>query len=288
MTSFSTFTEAMIYSLYGKQTDTFCRPGFRFFFRQPLELMHAVQILPQLKRIEPQSHEQCDTQPETTPKEYSSAVYAKRTNNSKKHFTVRPKPVKSKAKKQFTYKPHDNPEVTLDDVVPQVVPKKATDLVNILQNVHSAIDHVPPEQRDEMTEWIGHLESIAIMCYHLKNSKNWSDIVVAVVGFAKMYISSHSLLAELYKIIKVQEETNDPHSWDSTTIRDSWNLFKVHPMFAKITTLVSGVLSLSVCKIKQVAWSPLGFELIKIKASEKAMTGFDFIDSSINVFTWIC
>lgn len=215
--------------------------------------------------------------------EYSNSKFARRLHRGCKQQQRKPSRTKTK------YRPHTGETFTFDSI-PTLSPKQVTgDLFELVKSVHSSLDHVPEEQRSNMQEWVGHMECIAIMSYHLKNSTCWSDIVVAVIGFAKMYIKTPSLLAEIYKLVKREEETLDTQAWDITAskIRDNWNLFKSHPMFSKITTLIAGVLSLSVCQLKEVSWSPLGFDLIRVKATETAMTGFDFLDSTINVFTWL-
>jgi hypothetical protein len=44
---------------------------------------------------------------------------------------------------------------------------------------------------------------------------------------------------------------------------------------------------MTTCQIKEISWNVAGFELIKIEAAEKAINGFDFLDSAIQVFSWM-
>nr|QUS52745.1 hypothetical protein 1 [Mute swan feces associated picorna-like virus 26] len=161
------------------------------------------------------------------------------------------------------------------------------DILSVLKSVQDATTHVAPEQRESVSEWIGHLESLAILAYHVNGAKCWTDIVVAIVGFAKMYVKDQSLICALYAMIEHTEEELETHAFDVVSVRETWASMRSHPMWRKMHSLVVGVMSMTACQIKDITWNVAGFEIIKIEAAEKAINGFDFLDSAIQVFSWM-
>jgi hypothetical protein len=161
------------------------------------------------------------------------------------------------------------------------------DVLSMLKSVQDATTHVSPEHRDAVAEWIGHLESLALLAYHVNGAQCWTDIVVAIVGFAKMYVKDQSLICALYSMIEQSEKELETHAFDVVSVRETWASMRSHPMWKKMHSLVVGVMSMTTCQIKDITWNVAGFEIIKIEASEKAINGFDFLDSAIQVFAWM-
>jgi hypothetical protein len=161
------------------------------------------------------------------------------------------------------------------------------DILSVLKSVQDATTHVSPEHRESVSEWVGHLESLAILAYHVNGAKCWTDIVVAIVGFAKMYVKDQSLICALYAMIEHTEQELETHAFDVVSVRETWASMRSHPMWKKMHSLVVGVMSMTTCQIKDITWNVAGFEIIKIEAAEKAINGFDFLDSAIQVFSWM-
>jgi hypothetical protein len=77
----------------------------------------------------------------------------------------------------------------------------------------------------------------------------------------------------------------EPHGMSSQML-DTWNLFKAHPMFARVSYLISAAMSLTVCSIKHIEWSPMGLQLISIEAAKEQLKAVDVFDAVLHTFTW--
>eukprot|EP00481_Brizalina_sp_1-RS-2013_P000002 TRINITY_DN0_c0_g1_i2.p1 TRINITY_DN0_c0_g1~~TRINITY_DN0_c0_g1_i2.p1 ORF type:complete len:264 (+),score=45.62 TRINITY_DN0_c0_g1_i2:82-792(+) len=83
------------------------------------------------------------------------------------------------------------------------------------------------------------------------------------------------------------KEDITPQAWTSTEVLQKWDLFKTNTVFIKISYLISAAMSLSVCSIKQIEWSPFGLKLIAIEAAKEQLKAVDVIDAAIRTFTWM-
>jgi hypothetical protein len=154
------------------------------------------------------------------------------------------------------------------------------------------------EQGDQIEEWIGHLENLIVLGYHLGKAKSFLDVFMAVVGYAKIYTDDKkSITMDLYRIINevtetcASEEEVDPQAWEDWSGRDilnKWELFKTNTIFKKISYLISAAMSLAVCSTKKIEWSPFGLQLISLEAAKEQLKAVDVIDALVKTFVWTC
>lgn len=147
--------------------------------------------------------------------------------------------------------------------------------------------------------WIEHIENIAIFSYQMYKARTFDEIFVAVTAYVKMYMKSRSIIVELMKLINgipdmqtkesevipESDELETP-SW-SRSMRDKWILLRTNTVFNKISYLISAAMSLTICSLKEITWSPFGVKLIHLEASKKHSNAFDIIDAIVETFNWM-
>jgi len=163
-------------------------------------------------------------------------------------------------------------------------------LLSSVSDAKSLVDNI--QQSDEIDEWLGHLENLVILGYHLGKAKSFMDFFMAVASYAKMYSKNKSIVMELYKIINEVTETCgtedvDPQAWTGREIMDKWELFKTNTIFKKISYLISAAMSLTVCTTKSVQWSPFGLKLVSFEAAKEQLAAVDVIDALVKTFVWM-
>jgi hypothetical protein len=140
-------------------------------------------------------------------------------------------------------------------------------------------------------EWVGLVENLAVFGYQLYRAQSIADVFVASVAYMKMH-TQKSLIHELMEVIntlttEMMEVEMEPQAWDPTTIRDRWDLFKNNPIYAKVSYLITAAMSMTVCSVKKIEWSPFGMRLLCLEAAEKQCNAVDVIDAMLHTFTWI-
>lgn len=174
--------------------------------------------------------------------------------------------------------------------------KENDTLAELLRSVGSAREYVEEsDEQDQIDEWIGHLENMVLLGYHIGRARNFMDIFMAVASYAKMYCKKKSLVMELFRII--DEVTNtcpaeevEPHGlsdWTGQLILEKWELFKTNTIFKRISYLISAAMSLTVCTTKRIEWSPFGLQLISVEAAKEQLKAVDVIDALIKTFVWM-
>nr|ULG00081.1 MAG: hypothetical protein 1 [Salisharnavirus sp.] len=143
-----------------------------------------------------------------------------------------------------------------------------------------------PELDADSDLWVSHLENIVIMAYQLSVAKSFTEIFVAVVAYIKMNTKKSVLQTIMNLIDDVGSSEVEPHAWTASSVVDTWNLFANHPMFEKISYLISAAMSISVCSIREIEWNPLGLKLIRIEAAKEQLKAYDVIDAAIKTFVW--
>jgi flagellar biosynthesis GTPase FlhF len=181
----------------------------------------------------------------------------------------------------------------------------------LLSSLSSARVSVGEEHQEEVDAWMGHIENIAILGYQLMRATTFIDCFVAVAAYAKMYIKNKSLVLELFQMIndlhtysmtgdvinedgaiqpedkEIDTETPENVKWDADTWKEKWNLFKTNTVFTKMSFLITAAMSLTVCSIKEINWSPFGVKVISLQAAKKQVEAFDVIDAMVETFTWM-
>jgi hypothetical protein len=152
------------------------------------------------------------------------------------------------------------------------------------------------EKTAEMDEWLGHLENLVILGYHMGKAKSFTDIFMAVAAYAKMYTKKRSIILDLYRLInevteKCPADEVEPQAlkdWTGEDVMSKWELFKGNTIFKKISYLITAAMSLTVCTTKQIEWSPFGLQLISFEAAKEQLKAIDLIDALVKTFTWVC
>jgi hypothetical protein len=143
----------------------------------------------------------------------------------------------------------------------------------------------------DATEWISLLENVVLFGYAIGRANSIMDVVVACASYMKMH-TKKSLIKELAGLVDSLSTEFDasetiPHAWSAAAVKDKWNLFQAHPVFTKISYLMTAAMSLSVCSIKKIEWSPFGLKMISLEAAKKQLEAVDVIDALISTFCWV-
>nr|ULG00080.1 MAG: hypothetical protein 1 [Salisharnavirus sp.] len=182
--------------------------------------------------------------------------------------------------------------VTEEEKLPQQSqsedPKKFKGLSDLLSSLHG-ISEAFANTDNDIEYWISHLENIIILGYNMNKAESMTDIIFAIAGFCKM-ISNRSIIGDVLRCIDEALGPNDevaPEGWDLKEFGDNWHLFKSNPMFIKISYLISAAMSLSICQVKNVEWSPFGLKLIAIEAAKEQLNAIDVFDALVKTYSWI-
>lgn len=157
--------------------------------------------------------------------------------------------------------------------------------------------YVKSFESSEVDDMIRHAENVLILAYTLRKSENFSDFVVAIVSFMKMYCDK-SITGTLFSMLSVLMDSDeelidqdgviiDPHGFSARDVLDSWELFRSNPMYNKVMYLLCAALTSSVCSIKEIDWNIAGVQLIKAEALKETANAHDLIDAIIHTYTWI-
>ncbi|AMK49153.1 polyprotein [Marine RNA virus PAL128] len=170
--------------------------------------------------------------------------------------------------------------------------KDLHDLLSTISNVSSG------SEDPDVENWTSHLENLVILGYQMSKATSFTDVFVSVVGYIKMN-TNRSVIKDIMKMIddvlapleeaaspeNCNDKLNDVHMNGNDVVRN-WELFKGNTIFTKVSYLISAAMSLSVCNIKQIEWSPLGLQLVAFEACKEQMKAVDVIDAVIHTFTW--
>jgi hypothetical protein len=161
----------------------------------------------------------------------------------------------------------------------------------IKELLDSISDITATSGESDMEYWVSHLENIVILGWQVSKAQNFMDVFVAVIAYIKMN-TKRSVLKQITDLINeltyvIKPEDLDPQAWEAADVLQTWELFKTNTIFTKISFLISAAMSLSVCSIKEIEWSPFGLKLIAIEAAKQQLKAVDVIDAIISTFTWI-
>lgn len=177
------------------------------------------------------------------------------------------------------------------DTEPMAKQTLSEELMSLLATAAGAPDLVPESHREQLDEWVGHLENLTILGYQMSQASNYMDCFVAVVAYLKMYVKGKSITMEIFNLIneatRIDDDDIDPHSWSGRDFVEGWDVFKCNPMFKKISYLLSAAMSLSVCTVKSIEWNPMGLQLVSIEAAKEQLKAVDFIDAVVKTFVWM-
>lgn len=175
-----------------------------------------------------------------------------------------------------------------------VLPDPSTnpELQELLKTITDSPNLFGDSRPVEVDEWIGHIENLIILGYQMSRSTSFTDVFMAVAAYAKMYTKNKSLVVDLYKIIDEVTKTCpaediEPQAWEGRDFMEKWSLIKNNAIFVKISYLITAAMSLTVCNIKSIEWSPMGLKLISLEAATKQVHAVDLIDALISTFVWI-
>nr|QUS52749.1 hypothetical protein 1 [Mute swan feces associated picorna-like virus 28] len=143
--------------------------------------------------------------------------------------------------------------------------------------------------------YIVHIENIALFGYQMYKARSFGECFVATIAYIKFYMREKSVVHELMKLINGipnldPKDTVLPEGFEGTfgqNIQQKWNLFRTNTIFNKISYLISAAMSLTICSLKEITWSPLGVQLIHIEAARKHLNAVDIIDAIVDTFNWM-
>jgi len=160
-----------------------------------------------------------------------------------------------------------------------------SEMLSMLSNVAGTIEDTQTE------DWISYLENIVIMAWQVSKANSFLDVFVSVVGYIKMHTQKSvvkqilQLVDEITKVVPARDIS--PQAWSPVESLQNWDLFKSNTMFTKISFLLSAAMSLSVCSMKEISWSPLGLQLVHVEAAKQQIKAVDLIDAIVHTFTWM-
>jgi hypothetical protein len=184
-----------------------------------------------------------------------------------------------------------NELVRLAESTPAMEVDESEQLRSLLDTV-SVAPALLGDESDEANQWISYLENIVILGWHIHKATTFADVFVSIIGYIKMH-TNRSIVRDIVQMIdSLTKDCNAttvlPHGLDSSTIVDKWDMFKTNIIFTKISYLITAAMSMTVCSVKQITWSPFGLQLLALEAAKEQLKCVDVIDAIIHTFTWIC
>jgi hypothetical protein len=190
------------------------------------------------------------------------------------------------------------------DGVPEEIDTSTGILEKILASVHDVIARFDSENSAEIDAWVSHLENLAIFSYQMMQARTFVDCFMAVVSYAKKYNNNRSLTMDLFRVINqlstfsttetLYHEESIPHGDEVPTpisytriAKDKWDMLKTNTIFTKISFLITTAMSLTICTLKEIKWTPFGVEVIALHAAKKQANAVDIIDAVVETFTWV-
>lgn len=145
---------------------------------------------------------------------------------------------------------------------------------------------------DDVSFWMSQMENLALLAYHMTVADSLVGITMAIFSYIKT-VTRKSCIVEIGKMIDemvqstpVTAEEYQPHAWSGRQTLDAWNLFKSNTNFKRVSYLISAAMSLSVCTLKEIEWSPMGLKLISVSALEEQAKAVDVLDALLSTFVW--
>lgn len=147
-------------------------------------------------------------------------------------------------------------------------------------------------------DYLHYFENVVLLGYQLSRANSICDVLVAVIAYIKMH-HCKSVLKTVSEFLKCyhdtfkesdeEEKKIKPHGmdWNGKNVLDGWELFKNHHMYKKVSFLITSAMSMSVCSIKAIEWSPFGLKLISLEAAKEQLAAVDVMDATIKTFVWI-
>jgi hypothetical protein len=182
---------------------------------------------------------------------------------------------------------------TIDEAFPDDTSEPDSSVPPVCKDFLKSMEGVVDTNDEDSTKWLSHFENIVIMGYQLSRATSYADAFVAVMAFVKMNTQKSVIMSIVDVIEKLCGGKEDPNAdqqvnaWDGATVVRKWDLFKANTAWKRVSYLITAAMSLSVCTIKEIEWSPLGFELISLKAIQHQVHAVDFIDAVVKTFSWL-
>lgn len=159
-----------------------------------------------------------------------------------------------------------------------------TDFVSTALSQLSEIIEVMRDENIPVDVWVCHFEKLLLLGYQLHRSRDVADVVAAVAAYGHNFMGNQSMTFMLYKLVDdilgVQ-----PQSWSGEVLQ-TWDLLTNHPIFPKIGFLLSAGMSMSICSMKSIEWTPFGLKLVHLEALKEQVKAYDFMDAVVRTFCW--
>lgn len=199
-----------------------------------------------------------------------------------------------------------NIKTSQDEKVSPTPSTKADDDSNVisqaLDDISKYSESLDPSEGQAVSSWAADIENLLIFAYQAYRAQSYTDVLVAVCAYVKMYSKGKSIYAQIMECLNdFESSSNSDADEDSTLVNpmigvqglydeiiDKWDLIKNHDMWKKVSYLISAGLSMTTCAMKEITWSPFGLKLVHIEAAKEQLGAIDFIDAVVRTFAWMC
>lgn len=139
--------------------------------------------------------------------------------------------------------------------------------------------------------WDSHAISIIIFCYQMWRSTSIIDYVFSVLAYAKAQKFSILDINTIQQYIVTRDSDKENDLFEPQVgfadIRDSWKLLIKHPLFKKISFLITAAMTLPMVQMRKLTLSMAGIDLLSFEACERQHNCVDIVDAILDTFTWI-
>lgn len=175
-----------------------------------------------------------------------------------------------------------DPNETIEDL-PRFI---TSEQQRLFDSLSEALSVSPTEKNEDVACMISEIENIFIFSLQVMRSDSIYDFALACMACIKMHTSTSMLQSILESIDEFKWAQGEIQPQSQFSFKNAWEMIKNHDFWPKISTLIAAAMSVSACAVKNVTWSPYGFNLVKIEASKKAYNAFDLLDCCVDLFSW--
>lgn len=150
-----------------------------------------------------------------------------------------------------------------------------------------------------VTLWDSHIYSILIFSYQMWRATSILDYIVAALAYSRrqncaLDIDVKSIQEHLRDIddsnvndsVSVDNDGLDPQA-SFSDIKDAWKVLVKHPLWKKISYLITAAMSIPALQMNKIAFSFAGIDIISFEACERQLKCVDIVDAVLDTFTWI-
>lgn len=157
-------------------------------------------------------------------------------------------------------------------------------VIDAVSEMRDQVADIPDDQQEQVETWLGHAENLLIFAFQVHRASSIMDVFAATAAYIKMYVKGKSVVHQLYSLIndmpKAEEDEVSVHGWTDEIV-NKWDLFIKHPIFNRVSYLISAALSITVSSMKELVWTVNGLEIIRIPALKEQIKAVDLVDAVV-------